>query len=98
MLQAVERLPERGPARNPGSPLDLGWVESIRVNRSAVERRAATLTARRTVKMEWQAAWLLRAVTCLDLTTLAGDDTQSNVRRLCAKAVHPLTDDIRAGL
>ena len=65
---------------------------------SAVERRAATLPGRRTVKKEWQAAWLLRAVTLLDLTTLAGDDTPSNVRRLCAKAVRPVRDDLLAAM
>jgi len=85
-------------ARNPGMPLDMGWVEETRVNRSAVERRATTLVARRTVKKEWQAAWLLRAITCLDLTTLAGDDTPGNVRRLCAKAVHPLREDVERSL
>jgi deoxyribose-phosphate aldolase len=84
--------------RNPGIPLDLGWVEEVRINRSAVERRAATLGTRRTVKKEWQAAWLLRAITCLDLTTLAGDDTPGNVRRLCAKAVHPLRQDMEEDL
>ncbi|HEU4786190.1 MAG TPA: deoxyribose-phosphate aldolase, partial [Gemmatimonadaceae bacterium] len=65
-----------------------------RVNRSAVERRAATISTRRTVKREWQAAWLLRAITLIDLTTLSGDDTPGNVRRLCAKARHPLRDDV----
>src|SRR5262245_15943646 len=80
--------------RNPGMPLDLGWVNAVRVNRSAVERRAATLVTRRTVKKDWQAAWLLRAVTCIDLTTLAGDDTPGNVRRLCAKARQPIRQDI----
>jgi deoxyribose-phosphate aldolase len=84
--------------RNPGTPLDLAMVRNQRVNRSAVERRTATLPARRTVKKEWQAAWLLRAITCLDLTTLAGDDTPGNVRRLCAKAKHPLRAEILAGL
>ncbi|HEY7778858.1 MAG TPA: deoxyribose-phosphate aldolase [Ktedonobacterales bacterium] len=84
--------------RNPGTPLDLGRVMAQRVNRSAVERRAATLPARRTVKKEWQAAWLLRALTCLDLTTLAGDDTPGNVRRLCAKARQPLRADLAEGL
>src|SRR4029077_7103511 len=78
------------PRRNPGMPLDLDWVHEARfTNRSATERRAATLPARRTVKKTWQAAWLLRAVTCLDLTTLQGDDTPGNVRRLCAKAREP---------
>lgn len=80
--------------RNPGIPLDLDAVRTLRVNRSAVERRAATLPRRRTVKREWQAAWLLRAITCLDLTTLAGDDTPGNVLRLCAKARRPLRDDV----
>src|SRR4051812_17230907 len=76
----------RQQARNPGVPLDLGWVNDVRVIASAVERRAATMVARRTLKKEWQAALLLRAITLLDLTTLAGDDTPGNVRRLCAKA------------
>jgi deoxyribose-phosphate aldolase len=84
--------------RNPGTQLDLDIVRSIRVNRSAVERRAATIPTRRTVKKEWQAAWLLRAITCMDLTTLSGDDTPGNVRRLCAKARNPLRDDIRDAL
>src|SRR5579859_5877352 len=87
-----------GPAtvvRNPGLPLDLDWVHEARfTNRSAAERRAATLPSRRTVKKTWQAAWLLRAVTCLDLTTLQGDDTPGNVRRLCAKARQPVRQDI----
>ncbi len=80
--------------RNPGIPLDMGWVNRVRVNRSATERRAATLGTRRSVKMDWQAAWLLRAITCIDLTTLAGDDTPGNVLRLCAKARHPVRQDI----
>jgi deoxyribose-phosphate aldolase len=75
-------------------PLELEWVEQMRVNRSAVERRTATLRTRRTVKKEWQAAWLLRAITLLDLTTLAGDDTQDRVRRLCAKARRPVRPDL----
>lgn len=81
-------------ARNPGTPLDLDRVLALRVNRSAVERRAATIPTRRTVKKEWQAAWLLRAISLIDLTTLSGDDTAGNVRRLCAKAMHPLRDDL----
>jgi deoxyribose-phosphate aldolase len=80
--------------RNPGMPLELDWVEEVRVNRSAVERRAATLRTRRTVKKEWQAAWLLRAVTLMDLTTLSGDDTPGRVRRLCAKARRPVRADL----
>jgi deoxyribose-phosphate aldolase len=75
-------------------PLELDWIEEIRVNRSAVEHRAATLRTRRTVKKEWQAAWLLRAVTLMDLTALAGDDTPGRVRRLCAKARAPVRQDL----
>ncbi|HTR20462.1 MAG TPA: deoxyribose-phosphate aldolase [Gemmatimonadales bacterium] len=75
-------------------PLDLDFVRRIRVNRSAVERRTASLPARRTVKQAWQAAWLLRAITCLDLTTLQGDDTPGTVRRLCSKAKQPLRTDL----
>ena len=80
--------------RNPGMPLELDWVEEIRINRSAVERRAATQRTRRTVKKQWQAAWLLRAITLMDLTTLAGDDTPGRVRRLCAKARRPVRADL----
>ncbi len=86
--------------RNPGTPLDLDWVMGAHINKSAVERRTATLTGRRTVKKDWQAAWLLRAVTCIDLTTLAGDDTPGRVNRLCAKAKQPIRADMlsRMGL
>lgn len=84
--------------RNPGLPLEPDWVEEVRVNRSAVERRTATLRGRRTVKKEWQAAWLLRAVTLMDLTTLSGDDTEGRVRRLCAKARHPMRLDLLEAL
>ena len=75
-------------------PLNLDWVEEVRINTSAVERRAATIPARRSVKKDWQAAWLLRAIACMDLTTLSGDDTADCVRRLCAKARRPLQDHI----
>src|SRR5688500_13919816 len=81
-------------ARNPGIPLELDWVNDIRINRSAVERRASTIPTRRTVKKDWQAAWLLRAITFIDLTTLQGDDTPGNVRRLCAKARQPVREDM----
>lgn len=84
--------------RNPGTELDLSLVNKIKINRSAVERRASTLGTRRAVKKEWQAAWLLRAITCIDLTTLAGDDTDGNVRRLCAKARQPVREDILQAL
>jgi deoxyribose-phosphate aldolase len=86
------------PDRNPGTPLDLDVVRRLRVNRSAAERRAATIPTRRTVKKEWQAAWLLRAISVMDLTTLSGDDTPGNVRRLCAKARTPVRHDILAAL
>ena len=75
-------------------PLNLEWIEQVRVNTSAVERRAATIGTRRTVKKEWQAAWLLRAIACMDLTTLSGDDSAERVNRLCAKARHPLQQDL----
>ncbi|MBW3534197.1 MAG: deoxyribose-phosphate aldolase [Gemmatimonadetes bacterium] len=97
--RAAPALP--GPVRegrNPGVPLDLDWVRDVRINRSAVERRASTLGTRRTVKKEWQAAWLLRAVTCIDLTTLSGDDTPGRVRRLCAKARTPVRQDLLEAL
>ena len=90
--------PDLPPARNPGTPLDLGLVSALRINRSAVERRVSAMPARRTVKKEWQAAWLLRAITCMDLTTLAGDDTPGNVRRLCAKAKSPVRTDLLEAL
>lgn len=84
--------------RNPGIPLDMGWVEDIAVNRSAVERRAATLGTRRSIKKDWQAAWLLRAVTCTDLTTLEGADTPGRVQRLAAKAKQPVRPDLLQAL
>ena len=90
----IQAAPSEPLARNAGVPLDLAIVRAVRVNRSAVERRAATIPTRRTVKKEWQAAWLLRAITLMDLTTLSGDDTPGTVRRLCAKARRPLRDDL----
>jgi deoxyribose-phosphate aldolase len=89
---------EHADERNPGTALELDWVEEVRVNRSAVERRAATIGTRRTVKKEWQAAWLLKAITLMDLTTLSGDDTPGNVRRLCAKARQPVRHDLLEAL
>ena len=83
---------------NRGIPLNLDWVEKVRVNTSAVERRAATHCARRTVKKENQAAWLLRAIACMDLTTLSGDDSADRVRRRCAKARNPLQRHLVEGL
>lgn len=83
---------------NPGVPLELDWIREVRVNRSAVERRAATVGPRRSVKKAWQAGWLLRAVTCIDLTTLSGDDTPGRVRRLCGKARRPVRPDLLQAL
>ena len=95
-----ELVPLEVPAlvANIGVTLNVDWVDSVRINTSAVERRAATLTTRRTVKKDWQVAWLLRAITCMDLTTLSGDDTDERVRRLCAKAMRPVSESVRAGL
>src|SRR6266699_4283567 len=95
---ALQSIPVSHPQRNPGISLDMDWVREVRINRSAVERRAATMNTRRTVKKEWQAAWLLRAITCIDLTTLAGDDTPGNVLRLCAKARQPVRQEILQAL
>jgi deoxyribose-phosphate aldolase len=85
-------------ARNAGIAFDRDWIDGLRVNLSAAERRVATLPGRRSVKKDAQAAWLLKAVTCIDLTTLSGDDTAGRVKRLCAKAIHPVRADILEGL
>src|SRR6204780_4614566 len=87
-IQGLQLQPNRG------IPLNLDWVEEVRVNTSAAERRVQTLVTRRTVKKEWQLAWLLRAVSCMDLTTLSGDDTDERVRRLCAKARQPVQQEL----
>ena len=84
--------------RNPGMPLDLGWVTRSRSTAARWSAAPRRMVARRTVKKEWQAAWLLRAITCIDLTTLAGDDTPGRVRRLCAKARRPVRDDLLEAL
>lgn len=97
MTTLAHRPGAKHEVRNPGLPLDLSRIRDIRVNRSAVERRAATIPTRRTVKRDWQAAWLIRAVQCLDLTTLAGDDTPGTVRRLAAKARQPVRAEILRG-
>ncbi len=86
------------PARNPVRPLEPAWFEDIKVNTSALERRTATLGTRRTVKKQFQAAWLLKAISCIDLTTLAGDDTPGKVKRLCAKARNPVRDEVLEAL
>jgi deoxyribose-phosphate aldolase len=95
---AIAVLSGRPLLPNTGIPINLDWVREVRVNTSAVERRTQSHVARRTVKKEWQAAWLLRAITCMDLTTLSGDDTDERVRRLCAKARHPVQQEIEQKL
>lgn len=92
--QANAQLPQVHEPRNPGLPLDLDWVMRVQANTSAIERRCATLPGRRSVKKSHQAAWLLKAITMIDLTTLSGDDTAGRVRRLCAKAANPVRRDI----
>src|SRR5277367_177443 len=91
---AIAQLRGRALQPNRGVPLNLDWVEQVRANTSAVERRAQSLTTRRTVKKDFQIAWLLRAISCMDLTTLSGDDTDERVRRLCAKARRPIQQDV----
>src|SRR6266550_9557476 len=91
---AIAQYAGRDLQPNRGIPLNLDRIDAVRVNTSAVERRAQTLVTRRTVKKEWQAAWLLRAITCMDLTTLSGDDTDERVRRLCAKARRPIQHEL----
>lgn len=94
----VNTLPLHIEARNTGMPLDMDWVRSVQANTSAIERRVATLPGRRSVKKDYQAAWLLKAISCIDLTTLSGDDTDGRVARLCAKAKRPVRDDIMEAL
>ena len=92
------QLPQALEPRNPGMALDLDWVRTVQANTSAIERRAKTLPGRRSVKKAHQAAWLCRAISCIDLTTLSGDDTAGRVRRLCAKARQPVRHDILEAL
>ena len=98
VVSDIREFPTSKPARNPGIALDAEFIDGLQVNRSAVERRCATLGGRRTVKKEFQAAWLLKAITCMDLTTLSGDDTPARVRRLCAKARQPISPKMEAQL
>ena len=93
-MERPKAATNHGWPRNPGMELDLGMVEAQRVNLSAGERRVASLPGRRTVKKDAQAAWLLKALTCIDLTTLNGDDTAGRVKRLCAKAANPIRQDL----
>ena len=84
--------------RNEAVGLDLGWIHQIKVNRNATDRRATSLVNRRTVKKDYQAAWLIKAIQCIDLTTLGGDDTPGRVERLCMKAMRPLRADLADAL
>lgn len=92
--QTASQLPQVTEPRNPGMALDMDWVARVQANTSAIERRCASLPARRSVKKEYQAAWLLKAIACIDLTTLSGDDTERRVGRLCAKARQPVRADL----
>lgn len=91
-------LPQLIEPRNVGLPLDLDWVMRATANTSAIERRCATLPGRRSVKKDYQAAWLCRAISCIDLTTLSGDDTAGRVRRLATKARQPVRADLLQAL
>ena len=84
--------------RNEGTELDLDWALSVQANTSAIERRCKALPGRRSIKKANQAAWLVKAITCIDLTTLSGDDTGDRVRRLCRKARFPVRSDILEAL
>lgn len=98
-ISLVSDLPEpKAASHNHPRAFEPDWLDDIRVNLSAVERRCATMGTRRSVKKDWQVAWMLKAIACIDLTTLAGDDTASRVRRICAKARHPVRQDILEGL
>lgn len=90
----TSQLPQVHEPRNDGMPLDLSWVRSVQANTSAIERRAATLPGRRSVKKDYQAAWLCKAISLIDLTTLSGDDSEGRVRRLCAKARQPVRAEL----
>ena len=97
-IPAKTQLPQLAHERNSGMALDLDWVASVQANTSAIERRAATIGGRRTLKKEYQAAWLLKAISLIDLTTLSGDDTAGRVKRLCSKARQPVRADMLAAL
>jgi len=98
VVTATDQLPQVTHPRNPGMPLDLDWVAGVQANTPAIERRAASLPGRRSVKKDFQAAWLLKAITLIDLTTLSGDDTEGRVQRLCAKARQPVRADLLEAL
>jgi deoxyribose-phosphate aldolase len=97
-LQEAGAVADEHGMLNPGTPFNSAWIDELHINASAVERRSDSLKARRALKKAWQAAWLLRAISCIDLTTLAGDDTPGRVKRLCNKAKNPVRQDILEAL
>ena len=86
------------PSKNLGLDLYLDWVLSTQANTSAIERRANNIGTRRSIKKQYQAAWLLKAITLIDLTTLSGDDTERRVERLCAKGKKPINENLAHAL
>ncbi|XP_066248394.1 deoxyribose-phosphate aldolase [Euwallacea similis] len=84
----------KGIERNPGCELDLGWLNNVNMNLTAINKLAKKLAASKELRDEYRVAWILKAITCIDLTTLAGDDTCSNVSRLCFKATKPIAEDL----
>ena len=97
-MRQAAGIHDHGLERNPGMEYQPELFNNLRINRSAVERRASTIARRRSIKKDHQTAWLLKVITCMDLTTLAGDDTPGKVKRLCQKARQPLRKDILLGL
>ena len=94
-LVGSEDLKENsGVTRNPGMDFKLDKISNIAINKSAVERRCSNYGTRRSIKKDKQAAWLLKAITLMDLTTLSGDDTDARVRRLCSKAKQPISNKL----
>ena len=92
--KGINSRPKEDVPLNPGTEFHAEWIKDIRVNQSGVERRTSTLKNRRSLKKDWQAAWLLKAASCIDLTSLSGDDTPGRIKRLCAKAKQPVRQDI----
>ncbi|MGX5174897.1 deoxyribose-phosphate aldolase [Aliikangiella sp. IMCC44653] len=91
-------MQQENTVHNPGVDFQTEWIDNIRINLSAVKRRTSSLTNRRTVKKAYQAAWLIKAISCIDLTTLSGQDTPGKVKRLCAKARSPLSTELQQAL
>ena len=94
MTEINPQMTASAPSRNTGTALNLDWLDSIYINPNAVERRTSIFPEQRTIEKKYQINWLLKAISCIDLTTLSGDDTPDHVKRLCAKARKPLRDDL----